>query len=384
MKILVTGGLGFIGSHTVVELQNEGFEVVAIDNLSNSSIEVLDGIEKITGKKPIFEKIDLREKSAVQNFFKKHQDIIGVIHFAASKAVGESVENPLLYYENNINSLVYVLQELANLPQANFIFSSSCTVYGQAEKMPITEDASVQPANSPYGNTKQIGEEIINDVAKVTNINAVLLRYFNPIGAHSSAEIGELPIGVPQNLVPYITQTGIGIRQELSVNGNDYPTPDGTCIRDYIHVVDLAKSHVVALQRLLNKQNLEKVETFNLGTGKGSSVLEVINAFEKVSGQKIPYKIVGRREGDVISAYANIDKANKDQPLLETYYRMVAIRKDENFTDEEKFDEIFALAKQLPRIDYCDPDTSYEEDMDAYLKAFKEYLKYDLELNVKE
>jgi UDP-glucose 4-epimerase len=311
MKILVTGGLGFIGSHTVVELQNEGFEVVVIDNLSNSSIEVLDGIEKITGKKLIFENIDLSEKSAVQNFFKKHQDIIGVIHFAASKAVGESVENPLLYYENNINSLVYLLQELANLPQANFIFSSSCTVYGQAEKMPITEDASVQPANSPYGNTKQIGEEIINDVAKVTNINAVLLRYFNPIGAHSSAEIGELPIGVPQNLVPYITQTGIGIRQELSVNGNDYPTPDGTCIRDYIHVVDLAKAHVVALQRLLNKQNLEKVETFNLGTGKGSSVLEVITAFEKVSGQKLPYKIVGRREGDVISAYANTDKANK-------------------------------------------------------------------------
>ena len=311
MKILVTGGLGFIGSHTVVELQNEGFEVVAIDNLSNSSIEVLDGIEKITGKKPIFEKIDLKEKSAVQNFFKKHQDILGVIHFAASKAVGESVENPLMYYENNINSLVYVLQELANLPQANFIFSSSCTVYGQAEKMPITEDASVQPANSPYGNTKQIGEEIINDVAKVTNINSVLLRYFNPIGAHSSAEIGELPIGVPQNLVPFITQTAYGIRKELSVYGNDYPTPDGTCIRDYIHVVDLAKAHVVALQRLLKKQNLEKVETFNLGTGKGSSVLEVITAFEKVSGKKLPYKIVGRREGDVISAYANTDKANK-------------------------------------------------------------------------
>jgi UDP-glucose 4-epimerase len=311
MKILVTGGLGFIGSHTVVELQNEGFEVVAIDNLSNSSIEVLDGIEKIAGKKPIFENIDLREKSAVQNFFKKHQDISGVIHFAASKAVGESVENPLLYYENNINSLVYLLQELAKLPQANFIFSSSCTVYGQAEKMPITEDASVQPANSPYGNTKQIGEEIINDVAKVTNINAVLLRYFNPIGAHSSAEIGELPIGVPQNLVPYITQTAYGLRKELSVYGNDYPTPDGTCIRDYIHVVDLAKAHVVALQRLLNKQNLEKVETFNLGTGKGSSVLEVITAFEKVSGQKLPYKIVARREGDVISAYANTDKANK-------------------------------------------------------------------------
>ncbi len=311
MKIVVTGGLGFIGSHTVVELQNEGFEVVAIDNLSNSSIEVLDGIEKITSKKPIFEKIDLREKLAVQNFFKKHQDITGVIHFAASKAVGESVENPLLYYENNINSLVYLLQELANLPQANFIFSSSCTVYGQAEKMPITEDASVQPANSPYGNTKQIGEEIINDVAKVTNINAILLRYFNPIGAHSSAEIGELPIGIPQNLVPFITQTAYGLRKELSVYGNDYPTPDGTCIRDYIHVVDLAKAHVVALQRLLNKQNLQKVETFNLGTGKGSSVLEVITAFEKVSGKKLPYKIVGRREGDVISAYANTDKANK-------------------------------------------------------------------------
>lgn len=311
MKILVTGGLGFIGSHTVVELQNEGFDVVVIDNLSNSSIDVLDGIEKITGKKPIFENIDLRDKNSVQNFFNKHNDIVGVIHFAASKAVGESVENPLLYYENNINSLVYLLQEMSNLPEANFIFSSSCTVYGQAERLPITEDASVQPANSPYGNTKQIGEEIIIDVSKVTNINAVLLRYFNPIGAHPSAEIGELPIGVPQNLVPFITQTAYGLRKELSVYGSDYPTPDGTCIRDYIHVVDLAKAHVVALQRLLNKQNLEKVETFNLGTGKGSSVLEVINAFEKISGQKLPYKIVGRREGDVISAYANTDKANK-------------------------------------------------------------------------
>lgn len=311
MKILVTGGLGFIGSHTVVELQNEGFEVVVIDNLSNSSIDVLDGIEKITGKKPIFENIDLREKSAVQNFFKKHNDVVGVIHFAASKAVGESVENPLLYYENNINSLVYLLQELIKLSEANFIFSSSCTVYGQAKEMPITEDASVQPANSPYGNTKQIGEEIIIDVSKVTNINAVLLRYFNPIGSHSSAEIGELPIGIPQNLVPFITQTAFGLRKELSVYGNDYPTVDGTCIRDYIHVVDLAKAHVVALQRLLKKQNLEKVETFNLGTGTGSSVLEVINAFEKVSGQKLAYKIVGRREGDVISAYANTDKANR-------------------------------------------------------------------------
>ena len=311
MKILVTGGLGFIGSHTVVELQNEGFDVVAIDNLSNSSLEVLDGIEKITSKKPGFENIDLRDKVAVQNFFKKHNDVAGVIHFAASKAVGESVENPLLYYENNINALVYVLQELSNLPNSNFIFSSSCTVYGQAEIMPITEDASIQPANSPYGNTKQIGEEIINDVAKVTTINSILLRYFNPIGAHSSAEIGELPLGIPQNLVPFITQTGFGLRKELSVYGNDYPTADGTCIRDYIHVVDLAKAHVIALQRLLNKQNLEKVETFNLGTGTGSSVLEVIAAFEKVSGQKLPFKIVDRREGDVISAYADTDKANK-------------------------------------------------------------------------
>ncbi|MCA6423580.1 MAG: UDP-glucose 4-epimerase GalE [Flavobacterium sp.] len=310
MKIVVTGGLGFIGSHTVVELQNQGFEVVAIDNLYNSSIEVLDGIERITGKKPIFENIDLREKSSVQNFFKKHHDTLGLIHFAASKAVGESVENPLLYYENNINTLVYVLQELTKLPRANFIFSSSCTVYGQAEKMPITEDASIQPAISPYGNTKQIGEEIIQDVAKVTNVNSILLRYFNPIGAHPSAEIGELPIGIPQNLVPFITQTGIGLREELSVYGNDYPTPDGTCIRDYIHVVDLAKAHVIALQRLLNKQNVEKVETFNLGTGTGSSVLEVIQAFEKVSGKKLPYKIVDRREGDVIAAYANTDKAN--------------------------------------------------------------------------
>lgn len=310
MKILVTGGLGFIGSHTVVELQNQGFEVVIVDDLSNSSEEVLKGIVAITNKMPIFEKLDLREKAKVQDFFKKHQDISGVIHFAASKAVGESVGNPLLYYENNINSLVYLLQELQKLPEANFIFSSSCTVYGQAEKMPITEDASIQAAMSPYGNTKQIGEEIITDTAKVTNINAILLRYFNPIGAHPSAEIGELPLGVPQNLVPFITQTGLGLRAELSVYGDDYPTPDGTAVRDYIHVVDLAKAHVIAVKRLLDKKNLEKVEIFNLGTGTGSSVLEVIQSFEKVSGQKLPYKIVPRRAGDVISAYANTDKAN--------------------------------------------------------------------------
>ena len=310
MKILVTGGLGFIGSHTGVELQNEGFEVIIIDNLSNTSLSVLDGIQNITGKVPAFEQLDLRDKNKVQDFFKRHADIDGVIHFAASKAVGESVGNPLLYYENNINVLVYILQELEKKPTANLIFSSSCTVYGQAEKMPITEDSSVQTAMSPYGNTKQIGEEIIIDAAKASSINAILLRYFNPIGAHPSAEIGELPLGVPQNLVPFITQTGIGLRQELSVYGDDYPTPDGTAIRDYIHVVDLAKAHVIAMQRLLNKKNQDKVETFNLGTGTGSSVLEVIHAFEKVSGQKLPYKIVARREGDITEAYANTHKAN--------------------------------------------------------------------------
>lgn len=310
MKILVTGGLGFIGSHTVVELQNKGFEVIIVDDLSNSSLEVLEGISRITHKTPAFEKLDLRVRSAVEDFFRRHSDIVGVIHFAASKAVGESVENPLLYYENNIASLVYILKELQKQPAANFIFSSSCTVYGQAEKMPITESAPLQKALSPYGNTKQIGEDIVNDVAKVTHIKAILLRYFNPIGAHPTAEIGELPIGVPQNLVPFITQTGAGIRESLSVFGNDYPTPDGTAIRDYIHVVDLAKAHVVALERLIGNKNQEKVETFNVGTGTGSSVLEVITAFEKVSGQKLPYKIVGRREGDITVAYANTDKAN--------------------------------------------------------------------------
>ena len=310
MKILVTGGLGFIGSHTVVELQDKGFEVVIIDNLSNSSEAVLKGILAITGKKPLFEKLDLREKSSVHAFFKKHNDVSSVIHFAASKAVGESVKNPLLYYENNIASLVYLLQELQQKAEAHFIFSSSCTVYGQADEMPIDENAPIKPAMSPYGNTKQIGEEIITDVAKVSTINAILLRYFNPIGSHPSAEIGELPIGVPQNLVPFITQTGIGLRKELMVYGNDYPTIDGTCIRDYIHVVDLAKAHVVALQRLLENKNEDKVEIFNLGTGIGSSVLEVISSFEKVSGKPFPYKIVDKREGDVTMAYASTDKAN--------------------------------------------------------------------------
>jgi len=312
-KILVTGGLGFIGSHTVVELQNEGYEVVIIDDLSNSSIKVLDGITSITGKKPIFEKIDLKEKQKVEDFFKVHHDIKGVIHFAASKAVGESVKEPLLYYENNLSTLVYILKELKKLPEASFIFSSSCTVYGQADELPITENAPVKKAESPYGNTKQIGEEIISDTCKVTpNLKAIALRYFNPVGSHESAKIGELPIGVPQNLVPFITQTAIGLREQLSVFGDDYPTPDGTCIRDYIHVVDLAKAHVVALKRLLQNQNKSNFETFNLGTGKGSSVLEVVKSFERVSGEKLNYKIVGRREGDIISAYADTTKANNE------------------------------------------------------------------------
>ncbi|MFD2542475.1 UDP-glucose 4-epimerase GalE [Lacinutrix gracilariae] len=311
MKILVTGGLGFIGSHTVVELQKEGYQVVIIDNLSNSSIEVLDGIVAITGIKPIFEQLDLKDKLKVQAFFKAHQDIEGVIHFAASKAVGESVKKPLMYYENNINTLVYVLQELEKLKVANFIFSSSCTVYGQAEKMPITESSPIQVAESPYGNTKQIGEEIIQDACKVnSNIQAISLRYFNPIGAHESIHIGELPKGVPQNLIPYITQTAIGLREELSVFGSDYPTPDGTCIRDYIHVVDLAKAHVAAVKQLIEKKNETNYQTFNLGTGIGSSVLEVIKSFERVSGQKLNYKMVDRREGDITSAYADTKKAN--------------------------------------------------------------------------
>ena len=312
MKVLVTGGLGFIGSHTVVELQNKGFEVVIIDDCSNSDESVLDGIEAITGKKPLYEKLDLKEKQKVEDFFHKYQDVTGVIHFAASKAVGESVEKPLLYYENNIGTLVYILKELCKKNKASFIFSSSCTVYGQADKMPITEDAPVKVAESPYGNTKQIGEEIIADTCKVTpGLNAIALRYFKPMGAHPSANIGELPKGVPQNLVPFITQTGIGLRKELSVFGDDYPTPDGTCIRDYIYVVDLAKAHVVALERLLNGDNASNYEVFNVGTGKGSSVLEAIKSFEKVSGKKLNYKIVDRRPGDITTAYADTTKANK-------------------------------------------------------------------------
>ena len=311
-KILVTGGLGYIGSHVVVELQNEGFDVVIIDNLSNSSIEVLERISSITGIKPMFELLDLKDKSSVVEFFKKHIDIIGVIHFAASKAVGESVQLPLLYYENNLNSLIYILQELQKKENSNFIFSSSCTVYGQADSLPIIESAPIKEAESPYGNTKHIGEEIIRDTCKIVpNLKAISLRYFNPVGAHKSSKIGEMPIGTPQNLVPYITQTAIGIRQQLSVFGNDYPTIDGTCIRDYIHVVDLANAHIAALKRLINGENESNYEVFNIGTGQGSSVLEVIEAFEEVSGQKLNYQIVGRRIGDVVSAYADTTKANK-------------------------------------------------------------------------
>jgi UDP-glucose 4-epimerase len=310
-KILVTGGLGFIGSHTVVELQNEGFEVVIIDNLSNSKIEVLDNITSITGVKPTYFNIDLKDKAAVKDFFEKNT-IDGVIHFAASKAVGESVELPLLYYENNISTLIYLLQEMKAHNISNFIFSSSCTVYGQADELPITESAPIKPAESPYGNTKQIGEEIIKDTAKVSDIQAIALRYFNPIGAHASTKIGELPIGVPQNLIPYVVQTAAGIRKELSVFGSDYDTPDGTAIRDYIHVVDLSKAHIIALKRLINKSNKNNYEIFNVGTGKGNSVLEVINTFEKVTGKKVNFKLVDRREGDITAAYADTRIANSE------------------------------------------------------------------------
>ena len=315
-KILVTGGLGFIGSHTVVELQQAGYEVVIIDNLYNSKIEVLDRIISITGIKPSYFNIDLRNKTAVKDFFNTNK-VDGIIHFAASKAVGESVKNPLLYYENNISTLVYLLQEMKEHQLSNFIFSSSCTVYGQADELPITENAPVKPAESPYGNTKQIGEEIIKESSKANGLKAIALRYFNPIGAHETAIIGELPLGVPQNLIPFVTQTAAGIRKELSVFGDDYPTKDGTAVRDYIHVVDLAKAHIAALERLLNNGNKKDFEVFNVGTGTGSSVLEVIKAFEKVSNTTLNYKIVARREGDITSAYADTTLA-KDELGWET------------------------------------------------------------------
>ncbi|WP_166386572.1 UDP-glucose 4-epimerase GalE [Polaribacter sp. 11A2H] len=310
-KILVTGGLGFIGSHTVVELQNEGFEVVIIDDLSNTSIGVLDKITEITGTKPDYHNIDLRVKSDVKNFFDNNK-VDGIIHFAAFKAVGESMHKPLDYYENNLGTLVYLLQEMRDRKLDNFIFSSSCTVYGQADELPITENAPVKAAESTYGNTKQIGEEILRDASKAHGLNIIALRYFNPIGAHPTIKIGELPLGVPQNLIPYITQTAAGMRAELSVFGDDYDTVDGTAVRDYIHVVDLAKAHIAALQRLIKKNNKKAFEYFNVGTGKGSSVLEVIKAFEKASGKPLNYKIVPRREGDITAAFADTTIANKE------------------------------------------------------------------------
>ena len=310
-KILVTGGLGFIGSHTVVELQNEGFDVVIIDNLSNTTISVLDSITEITGKKPDYYNLDVRSKSDLKNFFDNNK-VDGIIHFAAFKAVGESMEKPLDYYENNLSSLIYILQEIKDRNLDNFIFSSSATVYGEADSLPLTEDAPVKKAESVYGNTKKIGEEIIRDASYAHNINTIALRYFNPIGSHETAKIGELPLGVPANLIPFVTQTAAGIREQLTVFGDDYPTEDGTAIRDYIHVVDLAKAHIAALKRLLNKDNKKSFEYFNVGTGKGSSVLEVIKTFEKVNNLKLNYKIVDRRPGDVMASYADTTTANRE------------------------------------------------------------------------
>lgn len=311
MKILVTGGLGFIGSHTVVALQQKGYEVIIIDDLSNATVDVVDGIKNSTGQAPRFENIDLRDKSSVFQFFDTHQDIEGVIHFAASKAVGESMKEPLAYYENNFFSLINVLSAMKEKGLDKIIFSSSCTVYGQGEVMPITEEESIKTALSPYGNTKQVGEEIIVDLAKVYPLQAVLLRYFNPIGAHESGFIGESPVGVPYNLISHITQTAMGIRPYLSIYGDDYDTPDGTCVRDYIHVVDLADAHVRAMEYLLRKENTAQIEVFNVGNGQGYSVLELIHSFERVSGIKINYKIVERRPGDVDKAWANTDKIER-------------------------------------------------------------------------
>jgi UDP-glucose 4-epimerase len=311
-KILVTGGAGYIGSHTTIELQAAGYEVIIVDNLSNSNANVIDGIEKISGIRPAFEQADCTDAVAIKKIFDKYQGIKGIIHFAASKAVGESVQKPLLYYRNNIDSLLNLLDYMPRYGVAGLVFSSSCTVYGQPEILPVTEQAPIQPALSPYGNTKQINEEIIRDAIYAGSpYKSIILRYFNPIGAHPSAEIGELPNGVPQNLIPFLTQTAAGIRKELSVYGDDYNTPDGSCIRDYINVVDLARAHVVAMDRMLNTQSGAALEYFNLGTGNGLSVLALINAFEKATGVKVPHKIVGRREGDIEQIWADPRYANE-------------------------------------------------------------------------
>jgi len=312
-KILVTGGTGYIGSHTSVELIEDGFDVVIIDNLYNSEAEVIDRIEKITGVRPAFEVFDLCDKSKTDLFFKNNKDISAIIHFAAYKAVGESVSKPLEYYRNNLVSLINLLDSMKTYGVGNIVFSSSCTVYGQPKKLPVTEDAPLQPAMSPYGNTKQIGEDIIRDTTiPLDKIKAISLRYFNPIGAHNSALIGESPRGVPENLVPYITQTAIGLRDELKVFGDDYDTPDGSCIRDYLHVSDLAKAHLAAVKRLIEKKNKKNYEVFNLGTGKGVSVFEAIHSFEKVSGVKLKYKITGRRQGDIVKIWADPSLANRE------------------------------------------------------------------------
>jgi len=312
-KILVTGGTGYIGSHTTVELLQNGFDVVIIDNLYNSEAEVVERIEKITGIKPALEVFDLCDRERLNSFCSKNKDIAAVIHFAAYKAVGESVNKPLEYYRNNLLSLVNLLESMKNNGIPNLVFSSSCTVYGQPEKLPVTENSPLQPATSPYGNTKQVGETIIRDTTvSDKNINAISLRYFNPIGAHPSALIGELPRGVPENLVPYITQTAYGLRDELKVFGDDYNTPDGSCVRDYLHVVDLAKAHVVAVKRLIEGRNKRNYEVFNLGTGTGVSVLEAIKSFERVTGVKVKFKIVERRAGDIEKIWADPSYANKE------------------------------------------------------------------------
>jgi UDP-glucose 4-epimerase len=312
-KVLVTGGTGYIGSHTTVELQKAGYEVMIVDNLSNSNISVIEGIEKITGIRPAFSQTDCNDREGLEKVITDHPGIVGIIHFAASKAVGESVQKPLLYYRNNLVSLINLLELMPRYAIRGLVFSSSCTVYGQPDQLPVTEDAPIKPAMSPYGNTKQINEEIIRDTIYAgAPFKSILLRYFNPIGAHPSAEIGELPLGIPQNLVPYLTQTAAGIRPELNVFGADYDTPDGSCIRDYINVVDLAKAHVTAIHRLTDDPSVgEALEIFNLGTGNGVSVLELIRTFEQSTGVKVPHKIVGRREGDIEKVWANPQHANE-------------------------------------------------------------------------